>query len=133
MFKNALTDILTEFSLPSWTNNNINMYPNDYQGVISNENEYCRISVFPSASANFAHGNKKSLSGTVIVKIFVSAGDGQARIMEIAEALDSVLQNKKLTRGTELYTSFINVEGLDPSNPALSSASYIIPFTLYGE
>jgi hypothetical protein len=133
MFKDVLTDILTEFSLPSWTTKNIDMYPNDYQGSISNEKEYCRISVFPSASANIAHGAKKSLSGTVIVKIFVETGEGQSRLMEIAEALDSVLQNKKLTRGTELYTSFINVEGLDPSNPALTSATYIIPFTLYGE
>ncbi|MDB4378623.1 hypothetical protein N9Z41_02515 [bacterium] len=133
MFKNVLDDILTVFSLPNWTTQNIDMYPNDYQGAISNEKEYCRISVFPSNSQNLAHGDIKSLSGTVIIKIFVEAGEGQSRLMEVAEALDSVLQNKKLTRGTELYTSYLNVEGLDPSNQALTSASYIIPFTLYGE
>jgi hypothetical protein len=53
--------------------------------------------------------------------------------MEISDTLDSVLQNKILTKKTELSTSYLNVEGLDPSNKALYSASYFIPFTIYGE
>jgi acyl-[acyl carrier protein]--UDP-N-acetylglucosamine O-acyltransferase len=78
-------------------------------------------------------GEKKELSGMVAVKIFVSAGEGQSRIMEISDILDNVLQYKKLNNGTELNTSYLNVEGLDPSNKALYSASYIIPFKIYGE
>ena len=53
--------------------------------------------------------------------------------MAISDTLDNVLQNKKLTRGTELFTSYLNVEGLDPTNKALYSASYIIPFKIHGE
>jgi hypothetical protein len=133
MFDSVLEDIESVFASTSWTTNNIDIYPDNYQGAISDETEFCRLNVLPSSSENHAHGGKKLLSGLVAVKIFVSAGEGQSRIMEIADILDSVLQNKKLTNGTELNTSYINVEGLDPSNKALYSASYIIPFKLYGE
>jgi len=38
-----------------------------------------------------------------------------------------------LTNGTELGTSYMNVEGLDPANKSLYSASYIIPFKIHGD
>jgi len=133
MFDNVLDDIEGVFASSSWTSNNIDIYPDNYQGTISDETEFCRLNVMPSSSETLAYGGNKELSGLVAVKIFVSAGEGQSRIMEISDTLDTVLQYKKLTNGTELHTSYLNVEGLDPSNKALYSASYIIPFKIYGE
>jgi len=133
MFDNVLDDIEGVFASSSWTTHSIDIYPDNYQGTISDETEFCRLNVMPSASENLAYGGNKELSGLVAVKIFVSAGEGQSRIMEISDTLDTVLQYKKLTNGTELHTSYLNVEGLDPSNKALYSASYIIPFKIYGE
>jgi hypothetical protein len=133
MFDNVLDDIEAVFAATSWTSNNIDIYPDNYQGTISDETEFCRLNVMPSNSETLAYGGKKELSGMVAVKIFVSAGEGQSRIMEISDILDNVLQYKKLNNGTELNTSYLNVEGLDPSNKALYSASYIIPFKIYGE
>lgn len=111
----------------------IEIYPDNYQGDINNENEYCRLSVLPSNSKHLAYGGSKQTGGIIIVKIFVKAGEGQSRLMAISDVLDIYLQNKHLTNGTELGTSYLNVEGLDPANKALYSARYIIPFTLYGE
>lgn len=133
MFDNVLDDIEGVFASTSWTSNNIDVYPDNYQGTISDETEFCRLNVLPAASESLAYGGNKELSGLVAVKIFVSAGEGQSRIMEISDILDTVLQYKKLNNGTELHTSYLNVEGLDPSNKALYSASYIIPFKIYGE
>jgi hypothetical protein len=133
MFDNVLDDIEGVFGSSSWTTHSIDVYPDNYQGTISDETEFCRLNVMPSSSENFNFGGIKELSGIVAVKIFVSAGEGQSRIMEISDTLDTVLQNKQLTNGTELHTSYLNVEGLDPSNKALYSASYIIPFKIYGE
>lgn len=133
MFDSVLQDIESVFASSAWTSKNIVVYPDNYQGSISNPNEFGRLNVLPSSSENHAYGGKKLISGLVAVKLFVSAGEGQPRIMQIADILDTLLQNKKLTNGTELGTSYINVEGLDPSNKALYSASYIIPFKLYGE
>jgi len=133
MYDNVLDDIEAVFASETWTSNNIDIYPDNYQGTISTETEFCRLNVLPSSSNQFAHGGIKSLNGLIAVKIFVKAGEGQSRIMAISDILDISLENKKLTNGTELATSYLNVEGLDPSNKALYSARYLIPFKLYGE
>jgi len=133
MFDNVLDDIEGIFASSTWLANNIDIYPDNYQGSINDETEFCRLNVMPSNSENLEYGGLKLLSGLIAIKIFVGAGEGQSRIMAISDVLDSVLQNKKLTRGTELFTSYLNVEGLDPTNKALYSASYIIPFKIHGE
>jgi len=133
MYDNVLDDIEAVFASSSWTANNIDIYPDNYQGTISNENEFCRLNVLPSNSNYYSHGGNKQLEGIIAVKIFVKAGEGQSRIMAISDILDINLQNKRLTNGTELGTSYLNVEGLDPSNKALYSARYLIPFKIYGE
>jgi len=76
---------------------------------------------------------EKRVEGLIAVKMFTKAGEGQGRVMAIANLLDVLLENKALTNGTKLGTSYLTVEGLDPQNNALYSASYIIPFTHYGE
>jgi hypothetical protein len=133
MYDNVLDDIEAVFGSSTWTANNIDIYPDNYQGIIDDQNEFCRLNVLPSNSENNAHGGSKQLEGLVAVKIFVKAGEGQSRLMAISDILDISLQNKRLTNGTELGTSYLNVEGLDPSNKALYSARYIIPFKIYGE
>lgn len=132
MFVNALTDIEQVFGDTSWTSNNITTYPSNYQGDVK-DTEYCIVNVLPSNSENVAHGVTKQLSGLVAVKIFVPAGFGQKRVMEISDLLDNVLENKLLNNRTTLGSSYLNVEGLDPDNGALYSASYFNSFTLYGE
>jgi hypothetical protein len=133
MYDDVLDDIEAVFASATWTSNSITVYPDNYQGTITNQTEFCRLNVLPSNSENYAHGGSKQVEGLIAVKIFVKAGEGQSRIMSIADRLDISLQNKKLTKGTELGTSYLNVEGLDPSNKALYSARYLIPFKLYGE
>jgi len=133
MYDNVLADIESVFASEVWIANSIEVYPDNYQGVINNDNEFCRLSVLPSNSENYSYGGSKQLEGLVIIKIFVKAGDGQSRLMAISDILDISLSNKRLTNGTELLTSYLNVEGLDPSNKSLYSAQYIIPFKIYGE
>jgi hypothetical protein len=133
MFYSVLRDIESIFASSEWKSQNIAVYPDNYQGTISNEEEFCRFNVLPSTSKNLSHGNQKQLNGLLAVKIFVKAGEGQARLMSISNILNTFFENKKLTNRTELATSYLIVEGLDPSNKALYSASYFIPFTIYGE
>jgi hypothetical protein len=133
MYDSIADDVEAVFANSLWTANNIAIYPDNYQGAVTSSNEYCRLSVLPSSSDNYSYGGKKELSGLVVVKIFVRAGEGQARLMAISDILNINLENKRLTNGTELSTSYLNVEGLDPSNNSLYSARYIIPFKIYGE
>ena len=133
MYDLILRDVEEVFGSSAWTTNNINTYPMNYLGSKDSSNEYVLMNVLPSSSSNYAFGVSKETTGLVAVKIFVKAGDGQGRFMAMADLLDIVLDNKTLPNGTKLGTSYLTVEGVDPSNKALSSASYIIPFTHYGE
>jgi len=133
MYDLILRDVESVFGDAAWTANNIKTYPMNYLGSKSSSTEYVLLNVLPSSSENYAFGVSKETTGLVAVKMFVKAGDGQGRLMAIANLLDTVLQNKTLSNGTKLGTSYLTVEGLDPSNKALYSASYIIPFTHYGE
>ena len=133
MYDLILRDVELVFGSSAWTTNNIKTYPMNYLGNKKSNIEYVLMNVLPSSSRNYEFGVKKEITGLVAVKIFVKAGDGQGRLMAIANLLDTVLDNKTLSNGTKLGTSYLTVEGLDPSNKALYSASYIIPFTHYGE
>jgi len=128
MYDLILRDVELVFGSSAWTTNNIKTYPMNYLGNKDSNTEYVLMNVLPSSSRNYEFG-----VGLIAVKIFVKAGDGQGRLMAIANLLDTVLDNKTLSNGTKLGTSYLTVEGLDPSNKALYSASYIIPFTHYGE
>jgi hypothetical protein len=133
MFEKVLSDIEEVFASSVWKTNSIKTFPANYLGSKSNDGEYVILTIMPSKSENFVYGVQKQLSGLLAVKIFVKSGEGQGRTMAIANLLDIVLENKRLTLGTELGASYLNMEGLDPLNKSLYSASYLIPFTKYGE
>ena len=133
MYDKVLEDIEEVFTNSTWTSSNIPIYPDNYQGAVTTGPEFCRLNVLPSNSNYLSYGGNKQLLGLVIVKILVRAGEGQSRIMAISDILNLSLDNKRLTNGTELSTSYLNVEGLDPANTSLYSARYIIPFKIYGE
>jgi hypothetical protein len=133
MYDTILRDIETVFGSSSWTTHNIKTVPDNYLGTIGSNDEYVLVKVMPSDGFYLAYGVEKQTNGLVAVKIFVKAGEGQSRVMVISDILDTLLENKTLPNGTRLKTSYLNVEGLDPQNKALYSASYIIPFTKFGE
>jgi len=133
MYTQLLDDIGRAVSVGDWTSLGIATYPDNYQGKINSNLEFCRINVLPAASTTYGYGAKKQLSGVIIVSIFVKAGEGQKRVMQIADALDNVLQYKNLINGTELGASYTSMEGLDTANNSLYRARYTIPFKLYGD
>lgn len=133
MYVDLLSDIEQMFATTAWTSNSIPIYPDNYQGKINDKGEFCRLNILPSIGENYAYGVQKRISGLVIIKILVKAGLGQKRVMQIADILDGLLQNKHLTNGTELGASYVSMEGLDTANNALYSARYTIPFKIHGE
>lgn len=134
MYDSVLEDIEGVFASAEWQANTIPAFPENYQGKRGKGlTEYVLMSVLPSSSKHYAYGAKKQIEGLLAVKIFVKAGDGQGRTMEIADTLDVLFDSRTLTNGTKLGTSFLQFEGLDPANKSLYSASYLIPFTKYGE
>jgi len=133
MFLAILTDIESQFASAAWTTHNVTTFPDNYMGKVGNLTEYVMLKVMPTSSETVGYGVFKEQKGLVAVKIFVKAGEGQRRVMQIADLINPLLEHKHLTNGTELGASYLNIEGLDPANSSLYSASYIIPFTKYGE
>jgi len=132
MFELLLADINSVIASGTWQATGIEVLPENYFGDIGNTNEYCRLSVLPSSSNNRDYQGSVNLTGLIILRIFVKAGEGQKRIMQISDALDTVFQNKKLVNGTELGTSFVRMEGIDSDNKSLYGATYQINFIYYG-
>jgi len=130
MYANLLSDINGVFASTAWTSQSINIYPDNYQGTIATPDEYLRLSVLPSDGEHLDFQKTKILSGTIIIKIFIKAGNGQSRILAISDILDTVLQNKLLTNKTKLESSYTTMDGLDSSNKSLYTATYIIPFKI---
>jgi hypothetical protein len=134
-YTEMLSDINGLFTTSYWTGQNIPIYPDNYQGTISNPNEFLRLNILPATSEYASHGqgNRKELSGTIIISIYVKAGEGQARILTICDILDTLMQDKILTNKTNIGMSYTAMNGLDSANTSLYSANYIIPFKLYGD
>jgi len=133
MFDLVLSDIEEVFGSAAYKTHNLKTFPSNYQGIKNGINEYLTVSVLPSSSEHHSYGAGKKISGLVAIKIFVPAGEGQRRLMAISDILTPLLDSQVLTNKTRLGASYLNVEGLDSSNSSLFSATYFIPFTLYGE
>ena len=139
-FEDARKTIEYMFTKSYWATQEIAMYPDNYQGTISNKTEFLRLNIMPSNSTS-TFGGQKAVQGLVIISIYTKAGEGQKRVMEIADILDILLENKTTSTtiagtaitGPEFGTSYLAINGLDPANKALYSAQYTIPFQSYGE
>lgn len=129
MYYSSLRDI--ETTLASF--NQLPIYPSDYQGDIDSQIEFCRYTVLPSTSQVYNNNRDKFTSGLLIIDIFVEAGKGQSKAFQISDNFDTLLQNKILANKTELGTSYLTYEGVDPVNKSLTRYKYTIPFKIYGE
>lgn len=80
--------------------------------------------------------NKVSLSGIIIVDIFIAAGQGQKRQFLIADELEKFLAGKSIVTGLDKRTQFFegSVSALKPDadNKSLLRSSYTIPFKHFG-
>ena len=133
MYATTISAIEALFASSAWTSNSIATYPADYQGSMSNKEEFVKVSILPSEGEVYAYGVKKVLKGLIIVDIFVRAGLGPRRAAAISDMLDAVFQNSSPTTSMELGVSHLEYNGLDPVNNSLATARYTINFTFYEE
>jgi len=133
MFDSIRSDIYSVFASPSWVATGIKAYPGNYQGTISNKNEFARISIIPGRSQFDSHNLTKTLTGILTLSVFVKTGAGDKRLFEIADLLDDIFEGKTLQNGTQFSSSALNVIGLDRDDPALYRGDYTITFNKFGE
>jgi hypothetical protein len=127
----VVQDVLSIFGTPSWKAEGIKTFPANFV-AIEPGNEYVRVTVIPGGRGL----NPRSLSGILIIDIFIPAGNGQKRASFIADKLDKYLDCKTLSASSaysiQCARSSLTFSGLDADNPSLYRATYTIPFNLFG-
>lgn len=129
-YERLTKDIFSIFDAPLWKAEGIKTFPANFV-TVNPGNEYIRVSIIPSGRGI----NQKSVSGIMIIDIFISAGTGPLRAGLIADKLDEYLIGKTISTGsnaTQLLISSLNFSGVDSDNPSLYRASYTIPFNYFG-
>ena len=124
-------DIFSIFASATWKAENLKTYPTDMVATDTGS-EFIRVDVISNAKGV----NIGSISGVLIIDIFVSAGKGPARANFIADRLDTYLVGKSFQLSAPSSTQFLNSTmafvGRDPENKALSRYHYTIPFNYFG-
>lgn len=128
-YLDLFTNIYSVFGTPAWTAENIKTIPANYTGEVNNA-DYIRVSVIPSSDGI----NLASISGILIIDIFVRFGLGPGAVSSIADSLDEYLVGKTLTteNSTQFRNSSLALLGMDLDNNSLFRAKYVIPFNHFG-
>lgn len=121
-------DIEGVFAGSNWTGNNVSAYPANFVGGNFGD-EFVKLEIIPSRP--LPNYGKAGNRGQVIVQIYTQAGKGPSRTYEIADLLDSELQNKTFTNGTQTGTSSLSILGIDNDDKSLFRGDYQISFIKY--
>jgi len=132
MFEHLRSDIYGVFATPAWNALGVAAYPDNYQGAIATDS-FVKLHIIPGTPVFDSYALKKSLSGAVIISIYVKAGKGDKEIFSIGDSIDGFFQGKTLQNGTQFGPSTINVLGLDRDDPSLYRGDHMITFKIIGE
>lgn len=124
------TDIFSVFDATTWKFENIKTFPENFTQT-GNIKEFIKISIIPSSTEQ-----KNIVRGLLNIDIFIEAGIGSSRAMNIADKLDKYLAGKILSTtlngNTQFFTSSLATSGTDAVNKALYRYKYVIPFNYFG-
>jgi len=127
-YADVLNDIMSIFGTVEWIAENIATFPNNNRGVST---EYIRVTPILGNEPL----NRKSHSGVLNIDIFITAGEGPKRAFQIADSLDSYIQNKTIALSagsTQFGVSNLVSYGLDRDNTSLYRYVYSINFNYFG-
>lgn len=119
------------FASPAWVAENIATYPSN-MSIPVGITTAIRVNIVASRSnlLNFP----KSVSGQLVIDIFVPSGDGPKMANAVSDTLDRHLSGKTLTDAgsTQLLESTLVDLGDDDANKSLRRFKYSISFNYYG-
>ena len=129
-YVNIQRDIEEVFATSSWTQHNIATYPTNYPSR-KKDDEFLKIEVLPLAT--LSDYGRFGVSGLAIIQVYIPANKGSMRLLEIADLIDTVLQNQQLERGTMTGDSYVQILGQDADNPNLFRGDYQVTFKQYNQ
>jgi len=123
------TDVYSIFGSDSWRAEKILARPSNFM-AISKADTFIRVSVIPGNAGI----NVNSISGLLLIEIFIPAGKGNKMAFEIADTLDDHLVGRSVKTGqgtTQFQNSTCTPSGNDKVDQALFMYEYSIPFSYY--
>lgn len=124
------TDIYSIFDLPAWQAENLKIYPANFVGINTGDT-FIRLSIIPSSTGV----NRASVSGILLLDIFVPSNVGTKTHFSIADKLDTYLASKTISHSTGTATQFgsstVSAGKADSDNPSLYRTTYTIPFSYF--
>ena len=130
-YANLEKDIFTIVAETQLLNSSIRIFPGNFVATDTG-NQFLRVSIIPSNRGL----NLKSISGLLIVDIFIPSGGGLKLASTIADTLDSKFVGKSVSTSLNNVTQFGNSsldhKGVDKDSPALHRSIYTIPFNFFG-
>jgi len=124
----ALEDeVFKIFSSIEWKGENIKTFPKNISMKDAGKN-FIRIDIVPSSN----YVNSESISGVLIIDIFITAGQGSTAAYTIADTLDKYLNYKVYNHRLQFSKSSLQPLGNDPADSGLYTYQYIVSFNFFG-
>jgi len=133
-FTDVRTDLEQVFASTEWTSQSITAIPANYAGGTADHDEFVIVETVPGTLTNRrnrSYQNVHTVSGQYIIQIYVRTGTAQVRVMEIADILDTLLNSKRLTSGTQTGIPVVDIVGTDSDDNSLYRADFIVSFLKY--
>ena len=130
-YSELIQQIFSVFNTSEWKSEKIKTVPENFIAK-DLSGEFIRISVIPSLTGY----NINSISGLLLIEIFVAANEGPSRIFAIADKLDLFLIGKTIKTSSSNKVQFkgsaLSAGSNDSDNPTLYRNTYSIPFSYFG-
>lgn len=129
---NSLSSLVNSvFASSGWIAETIPTYPTNFE-IPAGLNKAIRLNVLASSSNKVSFPS--SVSGQIIIDIFVACGDGPKPAYAIADTLDRYLSGKTLTGEGSLQTSESTLidAGNDTADKSFRRFKYSVSFNYYG-
>ena len=132
-YRDIQSDVENIFASDAWIDTGIKAIPSNFNGPVGSD-EFVKVEVIPGSPRVFYGTTSANTSGTIgqiIVQIYTESGRGPTRGYEIADTLDTLLQQARLTNGTRTGSSAVAEIGTDQDNESLFRTEYVVNFTHY--
>jgi len=125
----VLSSIDSAFNSEEWKSTGFLAFPANYWPHTMPD-EFVIYEVVPSSPPIAEYQKPKYKGGLIIVQIYTRSNKGPFKVMEVADVLSDLLENK-LQHATQLQDGVLSVKGIDKDDTSLFRADYSLQFNSF--
>jgi len=128
-YRSLLSSIDAAFNSDEWKSHGFPAFPANYWPHTMPD-EFVIYEVVPSSPPIAEYQKPKYKGGLIIVQIYTRSNKGPFKVMEVADVLSDLLENK-LQHATQLQDGVLSVKGIDKDDTSLFRADYSLQFNSF--